>query len=65
MNAVNRTGIDRFLYGIFPVAILVENSRSTVFCLDIEGVASDVGAVFTADAGQFVNVYPFLAQDSP
>jgi hypothetical protein len=61
VNAVHWTGVDRFLEYFFGVSILANHARSSVVRLDIEGVAGNVSAMLTADAGNFIDVNSTLA----
>ena len=62
MNAVYRTGINRLLNQIRRVCILANDPRSAIIWLNVEGVASNMGTVLTANTGYFINIDAFLAK---
>jgi carbamoylphosphate synthase small subunit len=62
VNTVNRTSLDRFLNNFFLVTVLIIDTRATVFTFNKKGIGSNVGAVFTTDTSDLIDVNRFLAQ---
>jgi hypothetical protein len=62
VDAIDRTGIDRLLNHVFRVSILADDTGATVIGFDVERIASDVGAVLAADAGNLIDVNALLPQ---
>jgi hypothetical protein len=62
VNTVHRAGIDRLLDQLQGISILAVNPRSPVIRFNIKRVASHMGTVFAANAGNLINVNPPLAQ---
>ena len=62
VNTVNRTSLDRFLNNFFLVTVLIIDARATVFAFNKKGIGGNVGAVFTTDTSDLIDVNRFLAQ---
>ena len=65
MDAVNRTGVDRFLDAFGAVAILSNCSGATEMRLYNKSIACDVGAVAAADTDRFIYPDRSFGQRSP
>ena len=55
MNAINRTGIDRFLYAVRAVTILTNRPRAPEIGLHHKRVAGDMSAIPTSDADGLID----------
>jgi hypothetical protein len=60
MNAVHRTGIDRFLNSIGAVAILTNGSGTTEMGLNYESIGGNMGAITTTNTHSFINPDSFI-----
>jgi hypothetical protein len=65
VDAIDRTGVDRFLDPIRAVTVLAEGPGATPGRLHHEGVAGHVGAVAATDAYGFIHPDGLLAEISP
>ena len=64
VDAVHRTGLDRFLNASGAVSILADGSRTPQTWLDHKCVGCNVGAVPTANANRLINPDRFFPQCS-
>ena len=55
MNAINRTGIDRFLNSLCAVAILTNGTGSAEMGLNHEGIGGDMGAISATNTDSFIH----------
>ena len=65
VNAINRTGIDRFLNAIRAVTILTNRPRAPEIGLHHKRVAGDMSAIPTSDADGLVNPDRPISKGSP
>jgi hypothetical protein len=65
MNAVYWAGVDCLLDHLFRITILTNDARATIIWLNVKGIAGNMGAVFAANAGNFIDVNSSLANDPP
>ena len=55
MNAIHRTGVDRFLNSFGAVAVLADRTRPPQALFNHKGVGGHMGAVTAADADGFIH----------
>ena len=65
VDAIHRTGVDRFLDAFGAVAVLADRSGATEVRLYNKRIPCDVGAVAAADADGFINPYRSFGERSP
>jgi len=64
VDAVHRTGVDRFLDPFGAVAVLPKGTRTAPVGFHHEGMSGHMGAVAAADADRLIHPHRFLPQDS-
>jgi hypothetical protein len=62
VDAINRTGIDRFLNYLGRVGVLANHAGATVVGFYVESIAGDVSAMLTADASKLIYINALLTQ---
>ena len=65
MDAINRTGVDRFLNAIGAVAVLSNCSGATEMRLNNKRIACNVGAVAATDANRFIHPDSLISHVTP